>query len=259
MNKFPTISFTIGFLMTIMLLACRDKPKVILADDEMISMEDTGAYRNSNSHQNGKTISSSSGNSRVHNVTVKKVLPSSKYVYLFVEESEEEFWIATLKQEVEIGGNYSYKGELLKTNFESKEFNRTFDSIYLVSKFIKINPRETRPEKIKSKDESAMMSTDINLQSGSITIAELVKEPKKYNGKTIQLSGVCTKVNANIMKRNWLHLKDGSKDDYDLVITTDFLVPVGHEITIKGTVVVGRDFGSGYYYDILIENGELVK
>ncbi len=35
----------------------------------------------------------------------------------------------------------------------------------------------------------------------------------------MRLTGKVAKVNPNIMGRNWIHLKDGSQDDYDLVIT----------------------------------------
>ena len=94
---------------------------------------------------------------------------------------------------------------------------------------------------------------------GSVKIADLVADPKKYSGKTIQISGQCTKVNPNIMGRNWMHLKDGSKDDYDLVITSSVLIPEGHTVTMVGKVVLNKDFGSGYKYAILLEEGEVVK
>ncbi|MCP4460304.1 MAG: hypothetical protein GY816_20110 [Cytophagales bacterium] len=259
MNRLFFNFYAIWFLLMIAVLSCETKPKEILADDEPVPVEVNEFSSNSDSQQSGKAVSGSSENTRTHYATVKEVLPSSKYVYLFVEESGEEFWIATFKQEIEIGESFSYSGELLKTNFESKEHNRTFEKIYLVSKIIKTEFDQTNTNTVEQAETTIETETEIAQQEGSIKIADLVKDPSKFDGKTIQLSGVCTKVNVNIMNRNWLHLKDGSKDDYDLVITTDFLVPVGHEITIKGTVVVGKDFGSGYYYEILVENGELVS
>ena len=71
----------------------------------------------------------------------------------------------------------------------------------------------------------------------------MVKDPKKYEGKTVQISGKCVKVNPNIMNRNWLHIKDGTKDDFDLVITSDTFFPEGSEVTMKATVVLNKDFG----------------
>ena len=65
----------------------------------------------------------------MHRVFVNEVLPTDKYIYLNVTENDKTFWIATGKKEVSKGETYIYKGGLLKTNFESKEFNRTFDKI----------------------------------------------------------------------------------------------------------------------------------
>ncbi|MBK7288346.1 MAG: hypothetical protein IPI95_15395 [Flavobacteriales bacterium] len=94
--------------------------------------------------------------------------------------------------------------------------------------------------------------------AGSVKIADLIASPKKYEGKVIQVSGTCTKVNPNIMGRNWVHLKDGSKGDPEVVATTDVVVPLGEKATIVGTVVLDKDFGAGYRYAILLENATTV-
>ncbi len=61
------------------------------------------------------------------------------------------------------------------------------------------------------------------------------------------------------MSRNWIHLQDGSKDDFDMVITTNTFVPEGKQITIRAVVSLNRDFGAGYKYDLILENGTLVQ
>ncbi len=66
-------------------------------------------------------------------------MPTDRYVYLRVSEGKHEFWIATRKQEVEKGSIYYYKGGLLKTHFESKEYQKVFDTIYLVSSLVPEN------------------------------------------------------------------------------------------------------------------------
>lgn len=104
-----------------------------------------------------------------------------------------------------------------------------------------------------------MRTEKVIQQKGSIKIAELVENPKKYEGKTVQLDGICTKINAGIMDRNWIYIKDGSKDDFDLVITSDAYVPEGTTFTIKAIVVLNKDFGAGYIYDLILEQGVLVK
>jgi len=53
-------------------------------------------------------------------------------------------------------------------------------------------------------------------------------------------------------------LKDGSKDDYDLIVTSEEIVQKGAKISIRGIVRLNADFGSGYSYPILLENGRLI-
>ena len=86
-----------------------------------------------------------------------------------------------------------------------------------------------------------------------------MKNPEKYDGQTIQVSGICMKVNPNIMNRNWIHITDGSQDDYDLTITSSELFAEGTVITMQATVALNKDFGAGYRYDLILENGVLIK
>ncbi|MEO1448824.1 MAG: hypothetical protein AAFV07_04810, partial [Bacteroidota bacterium] len=72
----------------------------------------------------------------VHKVVVAEVLPTQRYVYMKVNEGVEEYWIAARKQPVQVGETYYFTNALLKTNFTSKEYNRTFDRIFLVSKLV---------------------------------------------------------------------------------------------------------------------------
>ena len=245
--------------------SCNKGPKVISKSTGTESSEkSTGVFSGEPS-----TESNSNGNQTfaddLHTVVVNEVLPTSRYAYLNVKEGEKRFWIATRSQNIEKGKRYFYKGGLLKTRFESKEYNRVFDTIYLVSNLVEENHSNNAGSLNKSKAKPTENSTakvvipthteEIIEHKGSIKIAELVKDPKKYEGKTIQISGKCVKVNPGIMERNWIHLKDGSKDDFDLVVTSDTFVPEGTVITVKALVSLNKDFGAGYNYDLILENG----
>ena len=87
----------------------------------------------------------------------------------------------------------------------------------------------------------------------------MLENYKKYNGKKVQISGKYVKVKTNIMGRKWIHIKDGSKDNYDFVISSDTSVAEGSTITVKATASLNKDFGAGYKYDLILENGILVK
>ncbi len=249
------------------LLACNNGPKVIQSSTEQDESSKSGIFTPDPSTRVVTSTDQSFSND-LHTISVNEVLQASRYVYLNVSEGASKFWIAARKQEIKKGETYFYRGGLLKTNFESKEYNKVFDTIYLISNLVSqdhsrhtdnLNTSVQKSDPITQKEDIPTHTDKIVEHKGSIKIAELIKDPKKYEGHTIQLSGKCVKVNPNIMDRNWLHLQDGSQDDYDLVITSNTFVPEGSAITIRATVVLNKDFGAGYKYDLILENGTLVK
>jgi hypothetical protein len=73
--------------------------------------------------------------------------------------------------------------------------------------------------------------------------------------------GKVVKVNNGIMKRNFLHIKDGSgkQGTDDLIVTSNQTAAVGDDITVTGTVVLDTDFGFGYKYPLLVEKSTIKK
>lgn len=258
--KMKARCFTILVSGGILLLAmsCNRGPKVItLKEDSTSSDETTGIFSTEEGQEHIHEQPESNLEEDMHSVVVLEVLPTVRYVYLRVKENEDEFWIATNKMEVSVGKTYFYRGGLLKTDFESKEHQRVFDKMYLVSSIVEANHGNNANAGLS--EPSGIASTKEIDVKGSIKIADLVANPKKYDGKTIQISGTCVKVNPNIMGRHWIHLQDGSKNDFDMVITCQVVVPEGHKVTMMGKVALNKDFGSGYKYGILLEEGEVVR
>ncbi len=271
------INISIFFGSVILLISCGNSPKKI----EAVNTNNSDSYLNASSTSSTGIFDSSSkdklnnSNAPVINnvvnqqegtrtIEVIEVLPTDKYVYLKSKEGDDEFWVAVLKQEVEVGDKFFFKGGLLKTNFESKEYNRVFDKVYLVSRLIPVGVTNTSKAKsdVKSNDsqlEKSISDNVINHKDGSITIKQLTDNPEKYENKKIQLTGKCVKLNPNIMGRNWVHLQDDTNNDYDLVVTMDVAVPVGHIVSLLGTVTLNKDFGAGYKYDLIVENAELIR
>ena len=254
----------VATIVLIILSSCNKGPKVIQSSN---SIENSDESKGIFYEVESKPLKSKQTvNSDMHMVVVMEVLKTTKYVYLKVKENEEQFWIAARKQDVNIGETYFYKGGLLKTNFESKEHNKVFDKIYLVTSLVQSNHGSNTSNgslsaqgSVENINEASSTKEEIKSnQSGSIKISELVKNYKEYEGKTVQISGKCVKINPNIMGINWIHIKDGSKDDYDLVITSNTFVQEGSLITMKATVTLDKDFGAGYKYDLILENGTIV-
>jgi len=96
---------------------------------------------------------------------------------------------------------------------------------------------------------------------GCTKISDLFADMKSYKEKEIKVTGKVTKFNAEIMGKNWVHIQDGSEFEgkYDLTVTTAEVVQVGDIVTFSGKVALDRDFGYGYAYEILLEEGALVK
>ena len=244
--------FRVTFVLTIFLFfSCKDKDKTIPSEVINNNVENTNQVVNPES-------------SKLHTVVVNEILPTANYTYLNVTEGEKVFWIAVSSTDAKIGDTYFYVGGLLKNNFESKALNKVFDEMYLVGNLVSSNHGEQSGDitaNNSTPNELAAKSEKINItrQKGSIKISEIVNNPKKYEGQTVQIDGECTKINLGIMGKNWIHLKDGSQDAYDLVITSDEMVDVGSVVTMKAEVVLNKDFGAGYKYDLILENGVIVK
>jgi hypothetical protein len=243
--------------------ACNNGPKAIQEDSSSAGGQgSTGVFSGGPSTAQSVAMDPAAKDD-LHTVLALEALPTSKYVYVRVREGNDEFWIATTLQEVALGRSYFYRGGLLKTDFVSKEHNRTFDKLYLVTQLVPsdhgsaMGGTNAAPNATPTPSAAAPLpAVDV---PGSIKIADLMADPKRFSGKTIQVSGTCTKVNPNIMGRNWIHVKDKSKGDPELVITTDAPVSEGQTVTMIGTVAVDKDFGAGYRYDVLLEGGRLVK
>ncbi|NDP28377.1 MAG: hypothetical protein GZ087_13275 [Flavobacterium sp.] len=216
---------------------------------------------NNEKSETAKPLEAVKENTNSHKVTVKEVLDANAYTYLLVTEGAKEFWIAVPKTDIKVGKTYTYEGGMEMKKFESKDLKRTFDSVFFVEGLTDPNapvePAKTLP-KVAS---STQLSKGITLSKGGISIFDLYSTKDKLAGKTVILTGKVVKFMPEIMNKNWIHLQDGTSLNgfNDITITTLEKVKVDEIVTLKGTVVLNKDLGSGYKYDILIEDAVLVK
>jgi len=96
---------------------------------------------------------------------------------------------------------------------------------------------------------------------GGKTIQEIFDEKAALAGSKVTVRGKAVKVNAGIMGKNWVHVRDGSgaNGDNDLTVTTTSpsLPDVGDTVLVTGTVALDQDFGMGYQYVVLLQDAEL--
>lgn len=95
------------------------------------------------------------------------------------------------------------------------------------------------------------------------TVAEVITKRTELKGKTVVVRGKVVKFNPEILKKNWVHLRDGSgsaaDSTNDILVTTNDQANVGDIVTVKGVVHIDKDLGMGYSYKVLIEEAKLQK
>jgi len=201
-------------------------------------------------------------------IKILEAVPTSKYLYLNVAEGDRTYWMATGPTEVETGAVYYYNEALIRADFESKEMQRVYDTIYLVTRIVpeaqvkNLKPVKTianPPDEAKDAGKSGTMPQEGQHDVTAVQIADVLNDPGAYQGQWVEVSGTCTKVNEGILNRNWIHLKDGSADDKDFVITSSATVKPGDAVKMQAVVRLDKDFGAGYKYAIILEDGVVLE
>ncbi len=210
-------------------------------------------------------------NPAMHEVKVAEVIQTSNYTYLKVSDNGAENWIAVTSQEAVVGDTYYYEQALEMKNFNSKELKRTFETIYFVQGLSKSPVAAPAAAGGMGGDMTAghtgkpadAMKDGISVApaENGLSIAKLFADRASYGGKTIKMKGQVVKVNEEVMGKNWFHIQDGTKDgeNYDLTITTLDKVKVDDVVTFEGTITLKKDFGAGYFYEVIMEDAKLVK
>lgn len=133
----------------------------------------------------------------------------------------------------------------------------------LVRESFKEGQTQTQPIEPKShmgKVDAEKINIMIEPCSDCISIAKLFENKQLYSGKTIKIKGKVTKFNPEIMGKNWIHIQDGTEfqGSFDLTVTSNIQTTVGDIVTIEGKIALDKDFGYGYSYSVLMEEGKIL-
>ncbi|NOY22461.1 MAG: hypothetical protein GXO70_02965 [Acidobacteria bacterium] len=212
------------------------------------------------------------------------------YTYMEIKGTSGNFWAATRPIEVKKGDTVQLIHPMKMEKFPVKSLKRTFDIIYFADDVL-VNGRghmgdDSKPmgmgmgnkavnphggdtaTKMKNPHqmgtthmagEAAIDASRIKPQNGSVAIADLLKNPEKFVGKTVKVHGIVTKYLPMIMKKNWIHLKDATCGKAHIVVTTDETFKAGETVLVSGKVEVNKDFGFGYKYDVLLTGAKSDK
>lgn len=202
----------------------------------------------------------------IHKIVVKEVLQTTNYTYILGAESDKVQWMAVPKMEAEAGETYYYQGGMQMGEFKSKEMDRVFSSILFLNGLVDpeiVEGGGSNPEKVIQ--ETVMKEADDNVYitppEGAITIEELYTNKEQYANKVVKIKGRVVKYNSRIMEKNWVHIIDGSGNagKNDLTATIQEEVKIKDVITLEGIITLDKDFGAGYFYDVIMENAQIVK
>ncbi|SMO72984.1 hypothetical protein SAMN06265379_10639 [Saccharicrinis carchari] len=201
---------------------------------------------------------------------VQEVLQTTKYTYLKVSENQSERWVAVSKLEAMPGDRYYYDKGLPMKDFHSKELNRDFETVDFINNISKTplgqkavtnTPIMQAPHGHSGK-VVVPKNSDVSIQKseGELTIAQIFADPQRYANKQVEIKGTVVKVNKSIMGKNWIHLQDGTghNDKFDLTLTSNQVPPINQVQSFKGTLNLNKDFGAGYFYEVIVEDAEMM-
>ena len=221
---------------------------------------------------------------------VMQTLDASRYTYIRLEdEAGNETWAAVPQTQLEIGEQIELEGGIVMRNFNSKTLDRTFDSVIFATGVIRAAGNKSAQTQAAAMADSDVTPSGIpahgitpqipgsshapvsfpklkvekSTAQNGYTVGELFEKGTSLNKQKVTVKGQVVKVNSDIMGRNWLHIQDGTgdpaKNTNDLVITSADIAEIGAIISVEGILAADKDFGSGYKYDVIVEDAVLTK
>ncbi|MDR3394251.1 MAG: nucleotide-binding protein [Parasulfuritortus sp.] len=191
---------------------------------------------------------------------VLEVKDVQSYTYLRLKTKDGETWAAVSKASVKKGADVTLENVMVMHDFKSQTLNKTFPTILFGT--LAGTQGAGMGSASQAKPE-ADAHVDKARGANAYTVAEVIAKNAELKDKTVLVRGKVVKYNPEIMKKNWVHLRDGSGSaaagTNDLLVTTNDATKVGDIVTAKGIVRTNKDFGAGYAYKVMIEQATLQK
>ena len=222
-----------------------------------------------------------------HVAKVLETVNAANYTYAKVEENGAVYWIAGPEATISVGAKISFIDQMVMQNFTSKSLGKTFESIVFVATLIPVDKAtntsakaehdcdtcgpDGKPKNIvaPSAPHGASKQQPVNLENinvakvvGGHNVEELHTNKANLKDKKIKVNAKVVKVSKNIMKKDWIHLQDGSGvgPTSDIVVTmTNSSVNVGDTVSVDATLKTDVDFGYGYFFGVILEEGKITK
>lgn len=245
--------FMLAALCAVSALSCKDPPRATPAPESSVARADTEAAPMGSMARPTTTVIEGK---------VAENIDVNNYTYLNIETATGKVWAAVPKSQVAVGSQVAIDNAMKMSNFHSPSLNRSFEEIYFgVLRGAPAAAMSGAPA--GSGAAPAAPPTDVRVAKASgpnaFTVMEVVQQAEKLNGKPVTIQAVVVKVNTGILDKNWIHVRDGSGTDADktndILITSTETPKVGDIVVVKGKVATNKDFGSGYSYKVMVEEG----
>ncbi len=213
---------------------------------------------------------------------VLETMNAGGYTYVHVDNGTEKIWAAAPQFETKVGEKVTVPEGMPMKDYESKSLNRKFDMVYFVGAIGKGDQppamaaapaaaggtmtaeQPQLPEGAHPKLDPAQAAKDAKVTFTGIkkadkTVGDVFAAQNSLGGKEVAVRGKVVKFSPQIMGKNWVHVQDGTGQagGNDLTVTTADSVKVGDTVLVTGKVTLKKDFGMGYKYDLIIEDGKV--
>jgi hypothetical protein len=199
---------------------------------------------------------------------VVETMNSGGYTYVLLDTGGKTLWVAGPQTTVSVGDQIVVPPGSPMSGFESASLGRTFDQIDFVGS-IQVQGAQAAPgapaamppghPTVAGSAPTVPAEVKVEKAEKGLTVAEIYAQKDSLAGKSVILRARVVKYSEAIMGKNWLHLQDGSGEQgsHDLTVTTQDRTQVGDQVLVEGKVTLDVNLGSGYHYDLLLEEAKV--
>ena len=196
---------------------------------------------------------------------VTEKIDVASYSYLKVSGAAGEVWTAVPTTTKGVGDVVAVSGAMWMENFKSSTLQRTWPKIAFG--VLQGEPAPAAPRPAPSGAGGGMLADAVAVKVSRAagpqgrTIADIYAHSAQLKDRPISVHGKVVKATNGVMGKNWLHLRDGTGEGAtaDLTVASDQTAGVGDTVLVAGVVHLDRDLGSGYHYDVLVEDARVKK
>ena len=227
--------------------------------------------------------------------TVVETFDSGGYTYIQLDTGTGKIWAAVGQTKVTAGDKISLQNGPVMRDFHSKSLDRTFPEIIFSAGLagaaadphggaagsfsqavqgegaampppaggMGAGAQEASGGSVKAITPLQEVKVEKAEGENCYRVEELFASAGDLAGKKVKIRGKVVKVSPNIMGRTWIHLQDGSgnpmNNTHDLVVTSTDAPEVNSIVVVEGELAKDKDFGAGYFYNVIVEGATVSK